>query len=66
LPMDTTLDIPVRKKRGPAKRLPPMVETKVSLPAEVLDWAKQQPAGFGSMVRRLLAEEKARQERRRS
>jgi len=43
-----------------------MVETKVSLPAEVLDWAKQQPAGFGSMVRRLLAEEKARQERRRS
>jgi hypothetical protein len=64
--METTLILPVKKKRGPAKRLPDMVGTKIYLEAEVLDWAKCQPDGLASLVRRLLDAEKARQERRRS
>jgi hypothetical protein len=62
--METLLEIPVRKKRGPVKRLPDMIGTKVYLESEMVDWAKEQPEGLSSLVRRLLNDEKARQKRR--
>ena len=54
--MDSTqehLDKP-KKKRGPAKKLQPMVDTHLFVPPYLLDWAKVQPEGFAGMVRRLL------------
>jgi hypothetical protein len=49
-----------KRKRGPAKRLPPMVSTHIFMPMELLDWAKQEPEGLGALVRHLLAQERAR------
>lgn len=45
-----------KKKRGPARKLPPMVDTHVHVPPHLLEWAKQQPEGFAGLVRRLLQE----------
>jgi len=41
-----------------------MIGTKVYLESEMVDWAKEQPEGLSSLVRRLLNDEKARQKRR--
>jgi hypothetical protein len=49
-----------KKKRGPAKRLPPMVDTHIFLPPDLLEWAKQHTEGLAPLVRRLLAQERAR------
>jgi hypothetical protein len=60
--MDTTTashDKP-KKKRGPAKKLVPMVDTHIHVPPYLLDWAKVQPEGFAGLVRRLLKQEHAR------
>jgi hypothetical protein len=51
-----------KKKRGPAKRLSPMVDTHLHMPADLLEWAKQTPEGFAPLVRRLLRQERERQQ----
>ena len=54
--MDTTqerLDKP-KKRRGPAKKLMPMVDTHIHVPPHLLEWAKVKPEGFAGLVRRLL------------
>jgi hypothetical protein len=48
------------KKRGPAKRLPAMVDTHLYIEPGLLEWAKQQPEGFAPLVRSLLAAERQR------
>jgi hypothetical protein len=57
LRMNTEKHPQPKKKRGPAKRLPPMVDTHLFLPAELLEWAKVQPEGFAPLVRQLLITE---------
>lgn len=52
-----------KKKRGPAKRMPTMVDTHLYLPQDLLDWAKEQPEGFAPLVRRLLTAARAREQR---
>jgi len=50
----------VQKKRGPVKRLPPMADTHVHLPPDLLEWAKEQPGGLAPLMRELLTAERAR------
>jgi len=50
-----------QKKRGPVPRLGPVVQTHVYVPEDLFEWAKHQKEGFSALMRRLLAEEYARQ-----
>src|SRR5262245_31017186 len=52
-----------KKKRGPSRRLPVMVDTHLYVPPDLLEWAKGQPEGFAPLVRRLLTAERDRVER---
>ena len=63
--MNTLPETPQPKKRGPARRLPPMVDTHLFLPEALLEWAKHHPEGFAGLIRRLLAQEQQKEERRR-
>jgi hypothetical protein len=56
--METTIP----KKRGPVPK--GLVDTHIRLPEWLVEWAKVHPEGLSSMLRRLLAEEYARQQRR--
>jgi len=54
-------DIRIPKKRGPAKRLD-TDRYQVMLDPTDAEWAKSQPGGLSELVRRLLREEKQRQD----
>ena len=56
-PMDTAPSERVPKKRGPVKQVG-MADTHIHLPAELLEWAKNQPERLSPMIRRLLTEER--------
>ena len=61
-PMKIPSGRPLRKKRGPLPRLGPLVQSHVYLPESLLVWAKQQPERLSGLVRRLLEEERSRQQ----
>lgn len=60
-PIDKVPSGRVPKKRGPVKQMD-MVNTHVHLPAELVEWAKHQPERLSPMVRRLLTEERRKQQ----
>lgn len=59
--MKTVISPKLPKKRGPVPSVPPMVDTHVYLPENLLEWAKHQPGGFARLVRALLLTEWRRQ-----
>jgi hypothetical protein len=52
----------VQKKKGPVPK--GLIDTHISLPEWLVEWAKAHPEGLSSMLRRLLAEEYDRQQAR--
>jgi hypothetical protein len=50
---------PRQKKRGQIPK--GYVDTHILIQPELLEWAKHQPEGLAGLVRRLLADERARQ-----
>jgi hypothetical protein len=57
---DTTAHPIPKKKRGPVKRLPPMIDTHIYLEPDLVEWAKRQEGGLAGLVRRLLQQERDR------
>lgn len=57
-----TIETREPRKRGPKPRLGEMHRTNVMVEPDLLDWGKDQPGGFSELVRRLVREEKSRQE----
>jgi len=52
--MNATIEPKTPKKRGPAPRLGPMMDTHLYLPPDLVEWAKHTPEGFTGMMRRLI------------
>jgi hypothetical protein len=50
-----------RKKPGPIPT-PGRVRTTIYMDEEITEWGKRQPSGLSELIRRLLIEEKTRQE----
>jgi hypothetical protein len=50
-----------KKKRGPLPQ--GYGDTHVLIDPDLIEWAKAQPQGLGATVRRLLRQERARQDR---
>jgi hypothetical protein len=56
------MDAVLPKKKGPVPQ--GYVDTHIQVEPWLLEWGKQQPGGFGALVRALLKEKYDRQQKR--